>query len=328
MHVTLLLAEHCSAASAAMALDILQAANLFHAASTPLFVVQTASLNGEDVHTSSGQILRADKALPRIRQTDLILIPGFLFTLPRALPTFGAYAPWLRQQHAKGATVATMCNAAFMLAESGLLDGRPATTHWAFGELFQRRYPAVSLDTQHIVCDTGSLITSGGATAAMDLLLHLISRWGSPTLAQTCSKYLLIDPARSAQTPYASWRPMHTHGDDQVLKVQHWLDKHFAKVVRLDDLAEQFGFGPRNFKRRFKEATGQAPLAYLQGLRLNQAKRLLESTRMSMEAVTSAVGYEDSNSFRRLFQERVGMAPTAYRRRFQQLPKMETESST
>lgn len=318
MNVTLLLADHCAAASATMALDVLRAANLFHGQAEPLFQCQTASLHGEDVITSIGQPLRVDKALSRIAQTDLIVIPGFLFTLQQALPTFSQYSAWLRKQHQRGATIATMCNATFMLAESGLLDGHAATTHWAFAELFKRRYPSVQMHEQSIVCDTGPLITSGGATAAMDLLLHLIHRFGSKELAQTCSQYLLIDPARSSQSPYMAWRPLHTHGDEQVLRVQHWLDAHFNGDVRMDDIALQFGFSPRHFKRRFKDATGQSPLAYLQDLRIAQAKRLLSSTRQTIESITDAVGYEDSNSFRRLFQERVGIPPTAYRKQFQQ----------
>lgn len=314
MHITLLLADRCSAASATTALEMLSAANLF--ADSPPFEVAVASMDGHAVEAWGGQRLQVDHALAQIVQTDLVLIPGFLFTLKEALPTFPAYAPWLREQHARGAVLASMCTAAFLLAESGVLQGLRATTHWAFAELFRRRYPDVSLEDAQLLCEENRVITSGGATAAMDLMLHLIRRFGSPELAHTCGRYLLIDNVRSEQSVYAMWSLPKSHGDAEILRVQHWLEQHFAEPVVIDEVARQFGFGVRNFKRRFKEATGFTPIAYLQTLRLERAKQMLESTRMTLESITYAVGYEDSNSFRRLFQQRVGLLPAAYRKKF------------
>jgi len=317
MHVTLLLADQCSAASATMALEVFHAANLFDGRASPIFDVHTASLRGKPVAGLTGQSLRVDAALADIAHTDLVVVPGFLFTLKEALPTFPAYRAWLRQQHAQGATIAGMCTATFLLAESGLLDGMRATTHWAFADLFQRRYPQVRLEAQHILCEDGALISSGGASAAMDLLLHLVRRFGSLDLAQTCSRYLLIDNVRADQSAYVLWSMPKNHGDLDVLRVQNWLEEHFHEPLVIDELAQRFGFGVRNFKRRFKDATGQPPLAYLQTLRLEKAKQLLESTRMTIDSITFKVGYEDSNSFRRLFQQRIGLLPAAYRKKFQ-----------
>ncbi|MFL1420079.1 GlxA family transcriptional regulator [Pseudomonas fildesensis] len=314
MHITLLLADQCSAASATLALEMLCAANLF--ADSPPFEIEVASLDGEVVSAWGGQSLQVDRSTAQIRQTDLILIPGFLFTLKEALPTFAAYGPWLREQHAQGAVLASMCTAAFLLAETGLLHGLRATTHWAFAEFFRRRYADVSLDDAQILCEENRVITCGGASAAMDLMLHLIRRFGSPELAHTCGKYLLIDNVRTEQSVYAMWSLPKSHGDGEILRVQHWLEQHFAQALVIDEVAGRFGFGVRNFKRRFKEATGYTPIAYVQTLRLERAKQLLESTRMTLESITYAVGYEDSNSFRRLFQQRVGMLPAAYRKKF------------
>lgn len=320
MHVTLLLAEHCSAASATMAAELLAAANAFSTGDRPLFQVTTASLSGQAVRSTGTQTLHADAALSSIRQTDLVIIPGFLFTLREAMPAFAQYRTWLRKQHRQGATLATLCTATFLLAESGLLDGLRATTHWAFASLFARQYPQVHLDCQQILCEDNRLVTSGGASAGMDVMLHLIRRFASLELAQQCSRYLLIDHTRHEQTPYVLWSMPKSHGDVEILRVQNWLDTHFAEPILIDDLAQQFGFGVRNFKRRFKDATGYTPLAYLQTLRLEKAKHLLESTRMALDRITFAVGYEDSNSFRRLFQSRVGLQPAAYRRKFQLTP--------
>ncbi len=315
MHVTLLLAEHCSAASANIALEVLNAANQF--AGTPLFDVTVASLDGSDVKSQAGQVMQVHCAMDAIAHTDLVLVPGFLFTLKQALPTFPAYAEWLNRQHVQGAVVASMCTAAFVLAEAGLLNGIRATTHWAFADLLRRRYDQVLLDDAQILCEDNRVITSGGASAAMDLLLHLVRRFASLELAQQCSKYLLVDAVRSEQSVYVMWSLPKNHGDGEVLRVQNWLEDHFAEPLLIDELAQQFGFGVRNFKRRFKDATGYTAIAYLQTLRLEKAKHLLESTRMSLDSITYKVGYEDSNSFRRLFQQRVGLLPAAYRKRFQ-----------
>ncbi|MNV19753.1 HTH-type transcriptional regulator CdhR [compost metagenome] len=315
MHITLLLADQCSAASATLALEVLSAANLF--ADDSPFEVMTASLDGAQVAAWGGQTLRADRSIAEIPRTDLVLIPGFLFTLKDALPTFAVYGPWLRQQHAQGAVVASMCTAAFMLGEAGLLDGVRSTTHWAFADLFRRRYSAACLEEMQIICEDQRVITSGGASAAMDLLLHLVRRFASLELAQKCGKYLLVDSVRSEQSVYVMWSLPKNHGDGEVLRAQNWLETHFDQPLLIDDIAQQFGFGVRNFKRRFKDATGYTPITYLQTLRLEKAKQLLESTRMTLDSITYAVGYEDGNSFRRLFRQRVGLLPAAYRKKFQ-----------
>ncbi|TFB34988.1 GlxA family transcriptional regulator [Pseudomonas sp. F01002] len=317
MHITLLLADQCSAASATMALEVLSAANLFADKAGAPFDVVIASLDGGDVAAWGGQTLRVDRSTVEIPRTDLVLIPGFLFTLKDALPAFSAYGPWLRQQHAQGAVLASMCTAAFMLAETGLLDGVRATTHWAFADFFRRRYAEVCLEESQILCEDNRVITCGGASAAMDLLLHLVRRFASLELAQKCSKYLLVDAVRSEQSVYVMWSLPKNHGDGDILRVQHWLEERFDQPLLIDNVAQQFGFGVRNFKRRFKEATGYTPITYLQTLRLEKAKQLLESTRMTLDSITYAVGYEDGNSFRRLFRQRVGLLPAAYRKKFQ-----------
>ncbi|WP_248798422.1 GlxA family transcriptional regulator [Pseudomonas sp. MWU13-2105] len=317
MHITLLLVDQCSAASTTLALEVLSAANLFADTASQPFELTRASLKGADVAAWGSQMLRVDQSIEAITRTDLVLIPGFLFTLKDALPTFAAHGPWLRQQHAQGAVVVSMCTATFMLAETGLLDGVRATTHWAFADLFRRRYAKVHLDEAQMLCEDKRLITSGGASAAMDLLLFLVRRFASVDLARKCAKYLLVDTMRTQQSVYTTWSPPKHHGDEEILQVQHWLEEHFQQPLLIDDVAQQFAFGIRNFKRRFKEATGYPPLLYLQTLRLERAKQLLESTRMSVGSITNAVGYEDSNSFRRLFQQRVGLLPAAYRKKFQ-----------
>ena len=316
MHVTLLLADQCSLASASLALEVLDTANRFAAPGAAPFEVVLASFDGQPIASPNGRTLAVDSALDALERTDLVVIPGFLFSLRDALPQFAQYGPWLKRQREQGAYIASMCTASFMLAEVGLLDDVEATTHWAFADLLRRRYPRVRLDERRILCEDDRLISSGGASAALDMLLHLIRRFASLELAQHCGRYLLIDGVRSEQSVYVRWSMPRNHADEAILRVQDWLETRFGQPLLIDEVAQRFGFGVRNFKRRFKEATGCSPLAYLQALRLEQAKQLLETTRLDFEAITVRVGYEDSNSFRRLFRERIGASPAAFRKRF------------
>ncbi|MFJ4259637.1 GlxA family transcriptional regulator [Pseudomonas monteilii] len=319
MHVTLLLAELSSHASAALALEMLDAANRFATPSKP-FNVCVASLTGQPVSNALGRAMAVDSPLDAIEHTDLILIPGFLFTLRDASPSFGAYCNWLRYQHEKGAVVASMCTATFMLAEAGLLNGIQATTHWAFAAHFRRLYPSLSLDAGRILSEDGRVITSAGASSALDLMLHLIRRFASRDIAQQCSSYLLVDGIRSEQSVYITWSMPRGHNDKAVLDAQEWMEANFSTRCGIDEIAQRFGFGIRNFKRRFKEATGSTPTEYLQIARLEKAKLLLETTRLGFEVITEEVGYENSNSFRRLFTQRVGISPTAFRKKFTHMP--------
>ncbi len=328
MHITLLLAEHSSQASAALALEVLDAANRFAEPSARPFTVCVASLDGQPVNNAMGRAMPVDTALDKVDRTDLVLIPGFLFGLREALPAFGQYCDWLRRQHQQGAVIASMCTATFMLAEAGLLDGVEATTHWAFADFLRRHYPAVRLDERRILCEDGRLISSAGATAAMDLLLHVIRRFASRELAQQCSRYLLIDGVRSEQSVYISWSMPRDHADEAIIRVQGWLESNFADPCSIDEIAKRFGFGVRNFKRRFKDATGYTPLGYLQALRLEKAKQLLETTLLGFDVITSRVGYEDSNSFRRLFCQRIGISPASFRKRFLRLSPALAEAGT
>jgi len=321
MNVTVLMAPMCSATSVSATLEGLESANILHAYRTrstkPIFSITTASLDGNPVVCTGGLTLTPKQALSNVQDTELVIIPGFLFQILQTLPNLVGFNSWLNQQYQQGATIAAMCTGTFMLAESGILDHKQATTHWYFAEAFKQRYPLVKLQENNIITEDERVICSGGASAGSDLLLHLIRRYASNELAAECSKKLLIDTSRRKQTPYVMQSFVRNHNDEKVLEVQLWLDDHYTSPLGINNLAEQFGFGQRNFKRRFKDATGQNPVQYLQNLRLEKAKYLLEVSKSSIKTITYDVGYEDSNSFCRLFKERVGITPGAYRKKFQ-----------
>jgi len=321
MHVTVLMAPMCSSTSVSATLEVLESANILQAyrseSRESIFSITTASLDGRPVSCSGGLSLAPQKPLSSVKETDLIIVPGFLFNILQALPNLVGFNAWLAQQYEKGATIAAMCTGAFLAAEAGVLNHKQATTHWYFADAFRQRYPQVKLQENNIITEDDRVICSGGASAGSDLLLHLIRRYASKELAAECSKKLLIDPSRCDQSPYVMQSFVKNHHDEKVRAVQEWLNEHYSSPIAINNLAEQFGFGQRNFKRRFKEATEQNPVQYLQNLRIEKAKYLLETSKISVKSLTYEVGYEDSNSFCRLFKDRVGITPGAYRKKFQ-----------
>lgn len=327
MNVTILMAAQCSSTSVAATLEFFETANVLHLHTArkntrhdkhppALFEVGTASMDGESVACTGGLRLTPDKTVAEINNPQLIVVPGFMFNILGVLPSLAPMSQWLQLQHQQGSYIASMCTGAFVVAQAGLLDGRCATTHWAFSEQFAQRFPRVKLQTERTVTDDGQVMCSGGSTSGSDLLLHLIRKFSSPQLAAECAKKLLVDVSARSQAPYSSTTFKKNHTDADILKIQICLERRLASPIVLEQVADEFGLGMRNFIRRFKEATDQTPIQYVQNLRIEKAKLLLESTREAFDQITFHVGYEDGSSFRRLFKQRVGLAPSAYRKRF------------
>lgn len=328
MNVTILMADQCSSTSVAATLEFFETANVLHHFAAPrqarqddrrpvLFRLETASVDGQSVACTGGLRLTPDKALAEVRDPQLVIVPGFMFNILGVLPALSREMEWLQRQHDQGGYIASMCTGSFVTAQAGLLDGRQATTHWAFSEQFAKRFPKVKLQTERTVTEDGQLMCSGGSTSGSDLLLHLIRKFASPQLAAECAKKLLVDISARSQTPYASTTFKKNHSDAEILKIQIWLERHLGTNIVMERLAADFGLSLRNFIRRFKDATEQTPVEYLQHLRLEKAKLLLESSQEPFDRITLLVGYEDSNSFRRLFKQRVGLSPSDYRKRFE-----------
>lgn len=265
-----------------------------------------------------GGFARSFDSRPEAEQTGMpsfLLVPGRLagpMAADEALP----YAQWLREQHAQGATLVSGCSGVFVLGQTGLLDDRPATTHWLFANQFRDRFPKVRLDPDRIVIEDGEIITAGGVMAWTDLGLRLVDRLLGPTVMVETGRFMLIDPTGREQRHYSGFAPRLTHGDEAILKVQHWLQARGAKAISVTEMAGLVSMEERTFQRRFKAATGMKPIEYSQHLRIAKARELLEFTRRSVDQISWAVGYEDAAAFRKLFHRIVGLAPSDYRRRF------------
>lgn len=259
---------------------------------------------------------RAFDSAPGVEgRPDYIVIPGRLAD-PLTADEAADFVGWLRQRHGTGATIASICGGAFMLGHSGLLSGRRATTHWLYAETFGAMFPDVDVTPGDIIVEDGDIITAGGMLAWTDLGLRLVHRVLGPTVMADTAKFLLVDPAGREQRNYSTFAPRLSHGDDAVLKVQHWLQVHRSEEINVPDLAERAGLETRTFLRRFQKATGLRPTEYVQALRIALARERLEFSRDTVERIAWNVGYKDPSAFRRVFQKVTGLSASAYRDRF------------
>ncbi|MDH4865426.1 GlxA family transcriptional regulator [Alcaligenes nematophilus] len=235
-----------------------------------------------------------------------------------------ALTTWLRQQHAKGVILGSVCAGAFLLAGTGLLDGRPMTTHWAYADQLKMRFPRVHVDADRLIIDDGDIITAGGLMSWTDLGLRLVDRLLGPTVMIGTARMLLVDPPGREQRYYSVFSPKLAHGDAAVLKVQHWLQATQAKETALATLAAQANLEERTFLRRFQKATGMTTTEYSQHLRVGRARELLQFGSASIDRVAWEVGYSDPSAFRKVFTRIVGLSPSDYRRRFFAGPALKT----
>ncbi|WP_430389922.1 GlxA family transcriptional regulator [Dyella sp. 20L07] len=223
---------------------------------------------------------------------------------------------WLRGMHARGVVIAAVCGGVFILARTGLLAGRQATTHWALHERFSQEFPNVLVETDHMVIDYGDVLTAGGVLAWADLGLRLVERLLGPGVMMDTARYMNVDPPGREQRFYSDFDPKMKHGDSAIVRAQEWLASQRARVISVTELAAHACMEPRTFLRRFTKATGMRPLEYQQRLRISRARELLEFTRTGISEVAATIGYEDVDSFRRQFRRFTGLTPSDYRRRF------------
>jgi len=281
----------------------------------PLFDVQTVGENRKPVTFANGVTLHPSVTLDSVKP-DLIVVPSIGEELDSALKKNQPYVDWVRESFKRGAHVSSFCTGAFVLGASGVLDDKRATTHWFFANDFRHRFPLVTLQERHMIVDEGDIVTCGGATTFLNLMIYLIEKYFNHDLAVYASKMFLIDMDRPSQLPFQIQSPSPTHGEHAVARIQTFIAEHLQDELKIDAVARKAGMSVRNFSRRFKSATGEAFSSYLQKLRLENAKRLLESTDFSALEIMYRVGYNDDRSFRRLFKQYTGLTPKHYRNKF------------
>jgi len=270
----------------------------------------------KNLRAAGGLELRCDATLRDAGRADLIVVPAVDPDIDEHLARNEAVTPWLRRQFQAGADVASACTGAFILGAAGLLRGRAATTHWAFQPLLAERYPGVRLKPQAVLVDQGRVVTAGGATSFINLTLFLVERLLGPQVAWAASRMFLVDPNKAPQGAYAMFSSQKSHGDTGILRAQELVEADVASVPAVEDLARQVAMSSRTFVRRFHAATGNTPRDYIQRVRVEAAKRLLENGPGSVGEVARHVGYGDVVAFRRLFTRTTGLTPADYRARY------------
>jgi transcriptional regulator GlxA family with amidase domain len=285
------------------------------------FAVELVAASDGSSPTASGLAVQVHRSVADPGRTDVAIVPSLLLAGATWVP--GRYpdlVSWLRQVHSEGALVCSACSGVLLIAETGLLAGREATMHPAYAATFRKNFPDVRLRLEETLVVTGEraeLVSAGASASWHDLVLYLVARHVGPTAAQAVAKFLLLQWHTDGQGPYVPFDPPRDHGDAIVLAAQEWLETSYPVAAPVMELVERSGLPQRTFKRRFARATGYSPIAYVQHVRVEEAKRRLERTSEPVDAISYAVGYEDPASFRRLFKRITSVSPGVYRRKLQ-----------
>lgn len=316
MHVGILMLKDHRLLSAAALLDVFETANRFYTddGNPAPFTIHLLHQPGHDAPDFNGHT--PNVAAPGFNY-NLILIPSFKYDgITNAMKDNVAWVPWLQSQYSEGAALASFCTGAFLLAATGLLNNKPATTHINAENAFAKLFPMVQLQSEAVVTEQDRIYTSGGATNTFHLLMLLLEIYCSRQIAVRAAKVFSIDLDRSRQTYFGTFTPEHDHGDTLVKQAQDEIKKNFSRVNTIEELINDVPASRRNLVRRFKQVTGITPIEYLQKTRIEAAKQLLEQSRCSVMEVMLESGYNDLKTFRALFKKTVGMTPKMYRDKF------------
>ncbi len=283
------------------------------------FHASLRTVDGREYQDANGRTIVPDGRLDDWPSPDLIVIPALDFDPRNPLPELLVpVASWVARCHSDGAIATSICSGAMVLAAAGLLDGEDATTHWAFADGLAQRYPTVRVRRERILIPTGEghrVITAGGP-AWIDLVLYLIGRFSGETAARQVAKSWLLDPHSTSQMTYASLATGRQHEDRLVEDSQVWAAENYSHPTPVSAMARRSNLTERSFLRRFKRATGLTPVEYVQRLRIEEAKQLLETTNLPVDEVAAEVGYSEASSFRSAFRKHVGQSASEYRRRW------------
>lgn len=317
-HLNVLLTSHYRPISIAAILDVFQTVNAYYeeTAGTPFFHINLVSADGTPFKGPYSDVYQP-VTLQEAGQADLVLVPAFMSgNIAVYTHDNNIFIPWLQQQFKQGAELASFCTGAFLLAATGLLNGRKATTHVVSAADLANAFPDICVMEGAVVTDDNGVYTSGGATSTFHLLLHLIEKYCQRGVAVKVAKMFAIDMDREQQRYFADWEPPKRHHDELVLEAQQRMEDRFSKRVTVEDVIKDLPVSRRNFIRRFKMATGVTPIEYLQRIRIEAAKRLLERRQENITGAMIHAGYEDAKAFRQVFRKIVGLSPKEYREKY------------
>ncbi|MBK6385057.1 MAG: helix-turn-helix domain-containing protein [Chitinophagaceae bacterium] len=290
------------------------------AGKAPVFDVELVGVKKE-VKLSNGMFsVHTDRQIKNAKKTDLVFIPALFGDMRTALAKNKALVPWIQEQYAKGAEVASLCVGAFLLASTGLLNGTKCSTHWGFPNELREMFPEVEVVDGSIVTEEKRIYSSGGANSYWNLLLHLVEKYTNRETAILASKYFAIDIDRESQSAFAMFTGQKDHKDEAILKAQKYIEKNIHERITIDELAAVATMGRRSFERRFRQATNNSVLEYVQRVKIEAAKRQFESSRKNINEVMYDIGYTDTKAFRDLFKKITGLTPVEYRNKYNKQP--------
>lgn len=278
-----------------------------------MFGVQLVGLEDASQLYGGAFAVRPDVLLADAVRPDLVVIPA---SKPECIQDNAAFIPWIQAAHANGAEVASLCTGAFLLAATGLLDGKHSSTHWLAADAFRQMYPKVILIPEKIITDEGGIYSSGGAYSFLNLVLYIVEKYCGREVAIYIAKMMEIEYERDSQSQFAIFGGQKDHEDEQIKQAQLFMEANISNKVTIEQIADKFAISRRNFERRFKKATANTPVEYLQRVRIEAAKKSFESGSDNVNDVMYAVGYTDSKAFRSIFKKVTGLSPLAYRRKY------------
>lgn len=319
VRVALILLPEATASTLLSMYDIFQLLPGVVPGETP-YDVKIVSDSNRPIRTSSGIDLQPHATFAQVPHTDIVIVPSLL--VQTSLWQLGRYPQliaWLQRQHAQGAVLCSACSGVFPLLESGLFDEQPVTCHWFYEAALRKTFPQARIEIDKTLLITGQdrrLVMSGASASWHDLVLYLISRFSGPGAASACARFFLLNWHPEGQAPYARFMEDTSHDDAAVLKAQAWVRQHWMRSNPIEELVRICGLPERSFKRRFKKATGLTPMDYIQHIRIEHARQLLESSALPVDTIAADTGYEDPAFFRKLFKRLTTMTPSAYRLKF------------
>lgn len=281
-----------------------------------IFNIQLVSNSRKTVLHKGLFSIHPDVLLSDKPRAHLILIPALDEHINKTLGHNNVLVEWVTEQYKLGAEVASLCTGAFLLAAAGILNGKQCSTHWQAADVFKQMFPELDLKTEKIITDEQGVYTTGGALSSMNLILYLVEKYYDRQTAIFCAKFFEIDMDRNSQSPFTIFTGQKNHEDEEIKAVQTYMEKNVSEKINMKDLAAEFMIDRRNFDRRFKKATMNTPAEYLQRIKIEAAKKSLETTRKNVNEVMYDIGYNDTKAFRLLFKKITGLSPLDYRNKY------------
>lgn len=321
MKVSILVPENSVMQAIADPQYLFSAVNQFLAVAgkPPMFTVELIGLTKKVELNNGLYSITTSQLLKDVKQTDLVIIPALFGDMKTAIQSNRKALPWIIEQYANGAEVASLCVGAFLLASTGLLDGKKCSTHWGFQNEFREMFPNVEVVEGNIVTEEDRLYSSGGAMSYWNLLLYLVEKYTDRQTAILVSKYFAIDINRESQSAFAMFQGQKKHTDEAIKQAQDYIDTRIHEKITIDELADLVVLGRRSFERRFKLATNNSVLEYINRVKMEFAKREFENSRKNINEVMYDVGYTDTKAFRTIFKKITGLTPVAYRNKYNKM---------